>query len=86
MKIFGHTWEDHPHNPYFDARIDGVQVKVHDSDDPIWYGCELCHEPYLHWLCADSVWKRLPLPVQKLVICPNCFTALRNLHRLKVLP
>lgn len=51
---------------------------VDDRDDPIWFGCQLCHRPYVHWLIIDRVWHTLPDDLQKAFLCEDCFCAIRG--------
>lgn len=82
MQIFGRRWTG------MDT-IDGQYQRDYDDVlrmvilnhvvNPIYYGCELCREPFRHWLCDDRQWNKLPLPLRAKVLCPGCYRAARKM-------
>jgi hypothetical protein len=93
MNISGRKWDDSDAvgRQYVDGKIDGVKAKLHQPnlteyplEEMLIFVCDLCHTDYRHWLCDDKVWHRLPKAVQRMMICPSCFAAIRTLIRRKI--
>lgn len=83
MKIFGHKHDPNCSVGKNYRRVPTRPVTlIHDPVDEtelIIFGCQLCRDGFIHWLCADKEWKKLHPCLHKKVICFNCYHASRKL-------